>query len=134
MLWFQEQAIRGKVTLHKVEGTRNQADLMTKHLDANKIQEHVDRMPIGFKTRRSDRAANLYSIDDAIPGTRELGPSSPQAGWKEKQGEGNDEADDNGSDDGDKQGGEDSTIRGGRQYDWMGETVNQTDGYAGDAI
>ena len=46
VLWIQEQAIRGKVPLHKVEGTRNQADLVTKHLDANKIQEHLERMSI----------------------------------------------------------------------------------------
>ena len=36
---------------------------MTKHLDAKKIQEHLDRMVIEFMTGRSERAANLYIVD-----------------------------------------------------------------------
>ena len=75
---------------------------MTKHLDANKIQEHLERMSIEYRTGRSDRAANMYTL-----------------GWG-KQGEGYDEADDNGSGDGDEQGNEDSAIQWGRQYDSRG--------------
>ena len=63
-------------------------------------------MAIEFRTRRSERAANLYILVDGVDEIEEVTR-------EEKQGEGDDEADDDGTDDDDKQGGEGSTIRGG---------------------
>ena len=35
-LWLQEQEVRGRVPLRKIDGTKNLADLMAKHLEVNK--------------------------------------------------------------------------------------------------
>ncbi len=65
--WLQEQEVKGKVPLHKVDGTKNPADLM-KNLDAKNIEEHLNRMYVAFMAGRSEKAANLYVVD--IWGTR----------------------------------------------------------------
>ena len=36
VLWIQEQEVRGRVPLRKIDGTKNPADLMTKHLEVTK--------------------------------------------------------------------------------------------------
>ena len=48
--------------LRKIDGTKNQADLMTKHLDAKKAEGHLERMGLEFREGRAQAAANLYSI------------------------------------------------------------------------
>ena len=70
VLWLQEQEVRGKVPLHKVDGTKNPADLGTKNLDAKNIEEHLNRMIVTFMTGRSWKAANHYVVD--IGDTREV--------------------------------------------------------------
>ena len=62
--------MRRKVPLHKVDGTKNPADLMTKNLDAKNIEEHLNRMNVMFRAGRSEKAANLYAVD--IWDTREV--------------------------------------------------------------
>ncbi len=37
VLWLQEQEVRGRVPMRKIDGTKNPADLMTKHLTASKV-------------------------------------------------------------------------------------------------
>ena len=63
VLWLQEQEIRGKVPLRKVDGTKNPADLMTKHLDAKKAEGHLERLGMKFRDGRVQAAANLYSVE-----------------------------------------------------------------------
>ena len=70
VLWLQEQEVRGKVPLHKVNGTKTPADVMTKNLDAKNIEEHMNRMNVMFMAGRSEKAANLYIVD--IWDTREI--------------------------------------------------------------
>ncbi len=45
--------MRGKVPLHKVDGTMNPADLGTNNLDAKKIEENLNRMNVAFMIERS---------------------------------------------------------------------------------
>ena len=53
VLWLQEQEVRGKVPLHKVDGTENPADLMTKNLDAAKVQKFTSMLQQVFREGRS---------------------------------------------------------------------------------
>ena len=62
VLWIQEQEVRGRAPLFKVEGTKNPADLMTKNFEAVKIEEHLSRMSIEFWTGRSEKASNPYAM------------------------------------------------------------------------
>ena len=50
VLWLQEEEVRGRVPPSKIDGDRNPADLMTKHLDATKTATHLNRMSLVFKT------------------------------------------------------------------------------------
>ena len=53
-LWVQERVRSGDLVLHKVKGTENPADLMTKHLSAPEIHKYMSK--IGFEYREG-RAA-----------------------------------------------------------------------------
>ena len=57
VLWLQEQAARKRLPLHKIDGTQNPADLMTKHLCSNKIGDHVRRLRLEFREGRAEAAA-----------------------------------------------------------------------------
>ena len=45
-LWVQQKLKEGSFTAHKVLGTENPADLMTKALDAVKIKDFLDKLGI----------------------------------------------------------------------------------------
>ena len=45
-LWLQREVSLGKVLLHKVDGTKNPADLMTKYLRKEEIAERLQLMAI----------------------------------------------------------------------------------------
>ena len=44
MLWIQEKERREEVQLRKIKGTVNPADLMTKYLTANRIEDLTRRL------------------------------------------------------------------------------------------
>ena len=52
VLWLQEQQARRLLPLVKVDGVWNPADLMTKHLGADKIEAHMRMMRIGVQDRK----------------------------------------------------------------------------------
>ena len=39
--WLQDRVSRGDIRVRKVEGTKNPADALTKHVEGNKISTHV---------------------------------------------------------------------------------------------
>ena len=45
-------------------GARNPADLMTKHLCANKIEDHIRRLRLELREGRAEAAAQLHSVDN----------------------------------------------------------------------
>jgi hypothetical protein len=67
VLWLQEQAARKRLPLHKIDGTQNPADLMTKHLCSNKIGDHVRRLRLEFREGRAEAAAQLHSVNKCVP-------------------------------------------------------------------
>ena len=61
-LWLQEQLARDAVPLIKVPGPYNCADLMTKHVPAELIKRHSERMSLEFREGRADKAAKLQYL------------------------------------------------------------------------
>ena len=62
ILWLQEQQARARLPLHKIEGSKNPADLMTKHLVRAEIVKNLDIMGLVEATGRSENAAKLHSV------------------------------------------------------------------------
>ena len=52
-LWVQERVRDGDIKLHKVRGTVNPADLLTKHLTAPVMHKLIDLFGFSFKEGRS---------------------------------------------------------------------------------
>lgn len=96
VLWLQEQEIRGRAPLSKIPGTENPADLMTKHLDARKVGEHLTRMKVVFMSGRSEKASNLYVCDEHVQG-RNGDKGKGKARRKEENNERGDEETDKGN-------------------------------------
>ena len=53
-LWVQEKVRNGDLTLRRVRGEHNPADLMTKHLNREKMTQFMGVFSIGFEEGRSD--------------------------------------------------------------------------------
>lgn len=53
--WIQEQGVCRKLPLHKILGTSNPADLMTKHLNQDQIVKYLHKLDIHYKQGRSDK-------------------------------------------------------------------------------
>ena len=62
LLWLQEQLARDLIPLEKIDGTKNCADLMTKHVPAEALKKHVAMMNLEFRQGRSDKAVQLQHI------------------------------------------------------------------------
>ena len=52
-LWVQERVKNGDISLKKVKGTSNPADLLTKHLDANKIKTYMSTIHLQCQAGRA---------------------------------------------------------------------------------
>ena len=52
-LWVQERVKNGDISLKKVKGTCNLADLLTKYLDANKIKTYMNTIQLHYQEGRA---------------------------------------------------------------------------------
>ena len=62
LLWIQEQQLRRRHPLTKIDGTRNPADLMTKNLIRANIVKNLNIAGLEERDGRSDKAAQLHSV------------------------------------------------------------------------
>ena len=62
VLWLQEQQLKQMIDLTKVAGTKNPADLMTKNLNKDQIDQYVEMLDFHFYDGRSATTAKLHSI------------------------------------------------------------------------
>ena len=60
-LWLQKQALRRAVELMKVKGTSNPADLMTKHLAREQVEQYAEALNLDCRDGHADRAVKLRS-------------------------------------------------------------------------
>ena len=66
VLWLQEQQLRRVVELTKVLGTSNPADLMTKHLAQESLNQYAEVLRYEFRQGRSATTARLHSAHEQV--------------------------------------------------------------------
>lgn len=59
LLWIQDKVRNGNFVLEKILGTKNPADLLTKHLATVAMKEHIDRMGFTFVEGRSKETPDI---------------------------------------------------------------------------
>ena len=62
-LWLQKEIREGKVEVHKVLGTENPADLMTKILTVKEIEERLRRMSIVMRITNRVQMASVETSE-----------------------------------------------------------------------
>ena len=62
MLWLQEKQLRRLIDLAQILGTRNPADLMTKHLGQEPIQLYTGILGFEYRGGRSTTTAKLHIV------------------------------------------------------------------------
>ena len=63
-LWLQEAHATKRLGFEKIDGSRNPADLMTKHLSDTLQQRHLDQMSAIATTGRAESAPTLNAVDE----------------------------------------------------------------------
>lgn len=63
-LWMQEKVANGMMSIHKIKNKFNLADLLTKYLSKDDINQIVDYMQHEFRDGRSLAAPELSLLDD----------------------------------------------------------------------
>ena len=58
-LWVQERVRTGDICLKKVLGNDNPADLLTKHVDSNKIQKYMKTIGLEYRDGRSEATPTI---------------------------------------------------------------------------
>ena len=84
-LWIQEQQVRRILPLTKIPGTKNEADLMTKHLDVAQVEMYIDLLQMEFAVGRAVGAAQLHSLTEPISVTGVMSPSRFPSSWLTSQ-------------------------------------------------
>jgi len=59
MMWIQERVEDGDITVEKVLGTENPADLMTKYLTGNKIDHYMEKLGQEQREGRADKSLKI---------------------------------------------------------------------------
>ena len=63
-LWIQDKVRGGDLEVHKILGTKNPADLMTKHLAAHDAQRHLEEMAMKTSDDRASTAPTLNNCNE----------------------------------------------------------------------
>ena len=61
LLWVQDELKNRSFSIHKVQGTDNPADMMTKHVEAHCIKQHCERLGVLFTEGRAASAPNVVA-------------------------------------------------------------------------
>ena len=78
-LWVQEVRVAGRITYKKVLGSKNPADLLTKHMTAELSQQHLTTLNQVTVGGRAESAPTLSSVESFVQSWVEGG-----AEWAEK--------------------------------------------------
>ena len=58
-LWLQDRVSRGDIRIRKVDGNKNPADALTKHVEGNKVCTHMDLVHLHASGGRHQLAPQL---------------------------------------------------------------------------
>ena len=62
LLWVQDKVKQGTLTIKKIQGEKNPADLFTKHLDSSKMLEHLGATGCALSAGRAESAPRIDVI------------------------------------------------------------------------
>ncbi len=62
-LWVQEARVAGRLSYKKILGTKNPADILTKHVGADLLARHLETLGAEFQDGRADAAPGLSSVE-----------------------------------------------------------------------
>ena len=62
-LWVQEARVTGRLSFKKVLGTKNPADVLTKHVGADLLHKHLETLGTEFQDGRADAVPELNSVE-----------------------------------------------------------------------
>ena len=65
-LWVQEARLTGRLAYRKVLGTKNPADVLTKHVPAELLQRHLETLCTEVRGGRAETAPELSSLDSVV--------------------------------------------------------------------
>ena len=65
-LWVQEARLTGRLAYKKVLGTKNPADVLTKHVPAELLQRHLETLCTEVRGGRAETAPELNSLESFI--------------------------------------------------------------------
>ena len=65
-LWVQEVRMTGRLAYHKVLGTKNPADILTKHVPADLLSKHLGAIQVEARGGRAETAPELNSLVSVI--------------------------------------------------------------------
>ena len=65
-LWVQEVRVSGRIVNKKILGTKNPADLMTKHMTADLARQHLETLNMTLADGRSEVAPTLNSVESFV--------------------------------------------------------------------
>ena len=66
MLWIQERVEDGTVSIQKVLGTENPADLMTKNLAASGVEKYMKMLSQEAREGRADKSLNIEKMEEFV--------------------------------------------------------------------
>ena len=67
-LWVQEVRVGGRIQYRKVLGSKNPADLMTKHMTAELSKQHLTTLSMKIEGGRAESAPTLDSVESFVQG------------------------------------------------------------------
>ena len=65
-LWVQEARLTGRLAYRKVLGTKNPADVLTKHVPAELLQRHLETLCTEVRGGRAETAPELNSLESVV--------------------------------------------------------------------
>ena len=65
-LWIQETRVAGRLSYRKVLGTKNPADIRTKHVSGDLLDKHLETIRAVVATGRAEVAPQLNSIESQV--------------------------------------------------------------------
>ena len=65
-LWVQEARLTGRLAYRKVLGSKNPADVLTKHVPADLLQKHLETLCTEVRGGRAETAPELNSIESVV--------------------------------------------------------------------
>ena len=65
-LWIQEQELKDKIKLSKIDGAKNTSDLLTKNVNREILERHIEGCGARFLEGRAENAVHLHLIEKDI--------------------------------------------------------------------